>query len=267
MPDRDARRRLKEVLARPAATRPAPGLTTLIYHRVGGGTPDERDIAVDAFTAQMDVLVGHRVVDLDTGLDEIEAGDESPKVAITFDDGFADVAEVALPILVERRLPFTVYLATRYVGGAMHWEGSTARGGPAPALTWDQVGELQATGLVTIGNHTHAHVRPEELDEEQLDACSATIRERTGAVPRHFAYPWGIVVPRCEPAIRARFRTAATGQVGRHRAGDDPLRLRRVPVRGSDPLVFFRAKLTGRLGPERAYGAVVAAAKRGGARA
>jgi peptidoglycan/xylan/chitin deacetylase (PgdA/CDA1 family) len=258
---------LKDVLARPASRRPAAGLTTLIYHRVGGGTPDERDIDLASFTAQMDVLAEHRVVDLDTALDEIEDGDATPKVAITFDDGFADVAEVALPVLVERRLPFTVYLATRHVGGEMHWEGSTARGGPARALDWDQVGALVATGLATIGNHPHDHARPEVLDEAQLDLCSAVIRERVGTVPRHFAYPWGIVVPRCEPALRARFRSAATGLVGRHRPGDDPLRLRRVPVRGSDPLAFFQAKLTGRLLPERAYGAVVATAKRGGARA
>ena len=33
------RTRLKDVLARPASSRPADGLTVLIYHRVGGGTP------------------------------------------------------------------------------------------------------------------------------------------------------------------------------------------------------------------------------------
>jgi hypothetical protein len=34
-----------------------------------------------------------------------------------------------------------------------------------------------------------------------------------------------------------------------------------VPVRGTDPLPFFRAKLAGTLGPERAYERIVAAAK------
>ncbi|HEX7131046.1 MAG TPA: polysaccharide deacetylase family protein [Iamia sp.] len=266
MPDPGgSRTRLKEALARPASRRPGPGLTVLVYHRVGGGTPDERDITTAAFTAQVDELARHRVVDLDTALDELEAGDDSPKVAITFDDGFADVADPVLPILVERALPFTLYLATAYVGGEMHWEGSTATG-PGPALSWDQVGALVDSGLATIGNHTHDHARPEQLDEAQLDRCSAVIRDRTGSVPLHFAYPWGIVVPRCEPALRARFRSAATGSVGRHCAGDDPLQMRRVPVRGSDPIEFFRAKLTGRLLPERAYGVVVAGAKRLGAR-
>jgi hypothetical protein len=45
------------------------------------------------------------------------------------------------------------------------------------------------------------------------------------------------------------------------------MRLRRVPVRRTDPLEFFQAKLTGQLLPERAYGALVTTAKKAGARA
>src|SRR4051812_34069485 len=103
---------LKGLLAAPASRRPAKGLTVLVYHRVGGGTPDERDIATAAFEEQMDLLAAHDVVALDAALDALEAGDDAPRVALTFDDGFADVADPALPILVERELPFTLYLAT-----------------------------------------------------------------------------------------------------------------------------------------------------------
>jgi hypothetical protein len=69
-----------------------------------------------------------------------------------------------------------------------------------------------------------------------------------------------------EAELRARFRSAATGLVGDIRPGVDPMRLRRVPVRGSDPIEFFRAKVEGNLWQERAYGAAVGLAKRVGAR-
>ena len=42
----------------------------------------------------------------------------------------------------------------------MRWEGSTAREQGAPALTWDQLREMVDSGLCTVGNHTHTHVRP-----------------------------------------------------------------------------------------------------------
>lgn len=257
------RRAVKHALARAASQRPAPGLTVLIYHRVGGGTPDERDVPADAFRQQMDLLARHRVVALDTALDELAAGDDRPKIALTFDDGFADVHRHAWPVLAERGLPFTVYLASGYVGGELHWEGSTAAV-PGPALSWDQLAELVGSGLCTVGNHTHRHPRPEDVVEEDLDACTDAIESHLGLTPRHFAYPWGTAVTRLEPALRSRFRSAATGEVGRNRSDDDFHRLRRVPVRGSDPLGFVAAKLTGRLVPEHAYGLAVAAGKRAG---
>ena len=239
----------------------AAGATLLIYHRIAGGTRDERDVGLDAFERQLDVLSTRRVTTLDTALDELAAGDASPKVVLTFDDGFADVHRTAWPLLEERRLPFTLYLATAYVGGRMHWDGSTASA-PGPALTWAQLRDLQASGLCTIGNHTHAHVRPERLTTTELDRCTAAVEDHLGVTPTHFAYPWGVRVAALEPELRARFRSAATGELGRNLPGCDPLRLRRVPVRQTDPIDFFAAKLTGRLVPERAYAAIVGTAKR-----
>jgi peptidoglycan/xylan/chitin deacetylase (PgdA/CDA1 family) len=242
------------------------GLTSLIYHRVGGRTADERDVDTDTFRAQMRVLARHRVVDLEAGLRGLDAGSDAPKVVITFDDGFADVAAAALPILVEHGLPFTLYLSTGYVGGLMHWDGSTATAA-GPALTWDQLETVMATGLCTIGNHTHTHVRPDRLGTDELDQCTKEIEARLGVVPHHFAYPWGVPVPHMEQARRDGFRSAATGDLGRNHPGDDQMRLRRIPVRGSDPLPFFEAKLSGSLLPERAYDAVVRTAKAVGLRA
>ncbi|HEY9378605.1 MAG TPA: polysaccharide deacetylase family protein [Jiangellaceae bacterium] len=257
---------LKRALARYRSRRTAPGVTILTYHRVGGGTADERDLDPAVFAAQADVLASANVVSLDDATGRLEAGDRAPYVVLTFDDGFADIYHSAWPLLRERRLPFTLFLTTAYVGGRMRWEGSTARA-DGPALSWQQIDEFVASGLCTIGNHTHSHARPERLTSEELDVCNAVIESQLGMRPRHFAYPWGISVPHLEGELRRRFRTAATGMVGRNLPGLDPMRLRRVPVRRTDPLEFFEAKLTGSLVPERTYGVLVATAKRAGARA
>jgi peptidoglycan/xylan/chitin deacetylase (PgdA/CDA1 family) len=244
----------------------AAGVTALIYHRVGGGSRDERDISAAAFEAQLDQLARHHVVAIDEALDGLGRGDVSPKVVLTFDDGFGDLYDNGFPLLRERGLPFTLYLTTGYLGGVMHWEGSTAHDADALALRWDQVEEMAASGLATIGNHTHGHVRPEQLNVEELDTCSEQITSRLGVVPAHFAYTWGVPVPGMEASLRERFRSAATGKLGRNLPGTDLMRLHRVPVRGSDPPGFFAAKLAGHLLPERVYAGIVAAAKRVGAR-
>jgi hypothetical protein len=241
----------------------ASGATILIHHRVGGGTSDELDLPVAALEAQLDHLVDerHEVVSLDAALDRLAAGDPSPTVVLTFDDGFRDVHSHAWGLLRERGLPFTIYLAAGLVGGEMRWEGSTAASQGAPALTWDQLEEMHASGLCTVANHTWDHAGPDVVDEDQLDRCSDLVEHRLGERPRHFAWTWGVEVDHLRDAVAARFRSAATGRLGRNEPGGDAHALRRVPVRATDPLPFYRAKLRGGLLPERAYAALVAAAK------
>ncbi|MFO7961215.1 MAG: polysaccharide deacetylase family protein [Nitriliruptoraceae bacterium] len=265
------RRGVKGVLAAPAQLRSgraessATGTSVLIYHRVGGGTPDERDLETEQFEAQLEELQRCRVVSLDAALDELDRGDDSPKVVLTFDDGFAEVYTTAWPLLRDAGLPFTLYVTTAYLDGVMHWPGSTSQH-PGPALTWQQLEELAASPLVTIGNHTHTHARPEALTAEELDTCSELLEQRLGSSPEHYCFTWGVPVPQARPLLAARFRSVATGLVGRNRPSTDRLGLHRIPVRGTDPLPFFRAKLAGGLGPERAYERIVQTAKRVGAR-
>jgi hypothetical protein len=256
------RRGLKHVLARLPDSRHLDGTRVLIYHRVGGGSPDERDLTAAAFTSQLDSLTPGTVRHLDAAVDDLA----SDSLVLTFDDGFADVYTHAWPQLRERQLPFTVYVATAFVGGQMHWDGSTAKAA-GPGLTWDQLAEMVDSGLCTVGNHTHHHARPEQTTADELDLCSDAIEQHLGIRPRHFAYTWGITHPAVAALVRTRFRSAALGQVGVNGPGHDPLALLRIPVRQSDPLPFFRAKLQGSLLAERAYAGVVSGAKRAGARA
>lgn len=241
------------------------GATMLIYHRVGGGTGDELDLPIADFEAQLDALVhsGHEVLALDAALDRLDSGDDRPSVVLTFDDGFADVHECAFPLLAERELPFTLYLAAGLVDGRMAWEGSTSSSQGAPALTWDEVLTMHGSGLCTVANHTFTHAGPADVDVGELDRCSHALAAHLGQPPRHFAWTWGVPVPSLLPAVRERFRSAATGILGRNLPGGDLHALRRVPVRATDPLLFFEAKLAGNLWPERVYARMASTAKRG----
>lgn len=256
-----ARSAIKGLLARIPSDEQPRGATLLIYHRVGGGTGDELDVSTPTFATQLDILSGHDVIPLDAALDRVEARDPRPSVVLTFDDGFEDVHTNAWPLLRERRMPFTIYLASAYTGRTMVWEGSTAEGTPGRGLTWAQLDEMHASGLLTIGNHTHRHVRPEQLTHAELDECSDAVERHLGVRPGHFAYPWGVALPDMDPALATRFRSAATGAAGRVDPSTNLMRLPRVPVRRTDPMPFFAAKLTGALGPERAYARLVHAAK------
>jgi len=220
------------------------------------------DVDATTFERQLDMLGAHDVVSLDTALDRLDRSDTRPCVVLTFDDGFADVYEHAWPRLRDRGLPFTVYVAGGLIGARMRWEGSAGSSQGAPALTWDQLAEMHGSGLCTIGNHTFSHALPHDLDAAELDRCSETVEAHLGVRPRHFAWTWGEVVDAARPLVAPRFRSAVSGNVGRNQPDQDRLALNRIPVRRTDPLAFFRAKLDGDLLAERAYARVVAVAKR-----
>ena len=90
----------------------------LIYHRVGRRTAVDVDLPLELFADQIAELRATRsVVSLTDGLARLAdpSTAREPTVAITFDDGTADFADLALGVLVEHRVPATLYVATEFV--------------------------------------------------------------------------------------------------------------------------------------------------------
>jgi peptidoglycan/xylan/chitin deacetylase (PgdA/CDA1 family) len=238
---------------------PAPaGVAVLIYHRVGGGTSSAVDLDPASFEEQLAHLAAHhRVLTLDDALaqlaapaargprDEDGTNDERSAVVLTCDDGTADFCDVVVPALVRHGLPMTLYAATRFVD-----EGAEFPWG-APPASWTGLRDAVATGLVTVGSHTHSHVLLDRLDPtavaDELDRSVELIGEQLGAAPAHFAYPKAVPgSPAAEVAVRRRFRSAALagGRVNRSGA-TDAHRLWRTPVQRSDAAGEFAAKAGG----------------------
>jgi peptidoglycan/xylan/chitin deacetylase (PgdA/CDA1 family) len=234
---------------------PTPGVVVLIYHRVGGGSGTEVDLPPEAFDEQMAWLAATgRVVSLDDALAQLAAGDdravdgEAPDegpIVVTFDDGTADLAEVATPILVRHGVPAIVYLATKFVDEGLDFPDDGA------PLSWAAVRDMAATGLVTFGSHTHAHLLLDRLPPaeavDELDRSKVLIEHHVGAPAHHFAYPKAVAASaEVEPLVRARYRSAALGgnRPNPYR-GTDVHWLSRTAVQVSDGAAFFVRKARG----------------------
>jgi peptidoglycan/xylan/chitin deacetylase (PgdA/CDA1 family) len=239
--------------------RPKPrGVVILIYHRVGGGAPSEIDLPAAEFERQMAWLAeSGRVISLDDAVDVLDAPEASDPadlslvpalnpVVVTFDDGTADLADVALPILVRYEVPAILYLATRYVDDQLAWPA-----GGVP-LSWAAAQEMVASGLITVGSHTHSHalldrLSPEDAAEE-LDRSRQLIEDKLGVAADHFAYPKAVAPtsPEIEALVRDRFRSAALAGNRPNTYGYTDLhRLSRTPIQVSDTPRFFRRKAVG----------------------
>ena len=222
------------------------GVVVLIYHRVGGGSDSVVDLPVEQFRAQVAHLATHhRVLSLDDATAALAAGTPTDGVVITFDDGTADVVDVAAPILADAGLPSALYLVTSAPdAGVLPWD--------APAASWAALADATAGGLLTVGSHTHRHrllhrtTAAEAADE--LDRSVEAIAHHLGAPPAHFAYPKAVPGSRAATAaVAARFRSAAVAGHGVNRSARQLQRLRRVPISRGDDIATFAVKAAGGL--------------------
>ncbi|MEL1264744.1 poly-beta-1,6-N-acetyl-D-glucosamine N-deacetylase PgaB [Pseudoxanthomonas putridarboris] len=141
-------------------------LLVLSYHDIRDdvarkGDPDAYAVGTQNFTAQLDWLSGqgYRPVSL-SDVEAVARGERRlPKKAVllTFDDGLRSVYTHAFPLLRAYGYPALVAVVTDWVELA---PGRQVDYGPRPFtrddfLTWDQLREMTASGLVEIASHSH----------------------------------------------------------------------------------------------------------------
>jgi peptidoglycan/xylan/chitin deacetylase (PgdA/CDA1 family) len=257
---RTARIAVKGVAAGADVLRPRPtGLVVLIYHRVGARTPVEVDLPRSLFEAQIAWLAANvSVVSLDAGVAWLSGADPSPhlgdvRVAVTFDDGTADFADQAVPVLVAHGVPATLYVATQFL------ETQTRFPHDGVPLTWAALRDTLDSGVVTVGSHTHSHALLDRLPAgavpAELDRSIGLIEEHLGVAPGHFAYPKGVPgSPAADAAVRERFSSASLGGGRANRRGStDVFRLARTAVQVSDGMNWFARKARGGLSLESTF--------------
>ncbi len=102
-----------------------PRLSVLIFHRVHAVEDPlfSREITAERFDQMMALVSrGFRVLDLERAARDLAAGRlPSRAIAITFDDGYADNHDIALPILKKHGLPATFFVATGFLDGGRMW--------------------------------------------------------------------------------------------------------------------------------------------------
>jgi peptidoglycan/xylan/chitin deacetylase (PgdA/CDA1 family) len=175
-------------------------------------------------------------------------GAEIPRrpVVITFDDGFRDCVEYAVPILRARGFTATFYLVTGLMGRTSRWMLGTS-GVEFPLIDWATARQLEAEGF-RCEAHTVSHPA---LADRTIPECRAelaearrVLEERLEREVRHLAYPFGSWNQRVRDlAEEAGYRSACTTQKRLAGRGDDRLLLPRVPVYGGDTLVDFVCRL------------------------
>jgi peptidoglycan/xylan/chitin deacetylase (PgdA/CDA1 family) len=219
------------------AARQSEPVRVLFYHRVADEHPNSWTMSTAAFARQIHWL-RHRF-DLVT-LNEAQARIASrrnrwPTASITFDDGYADNLQFALPLLLRHRIPFTYFVSTNQVLRGESFAHDVDAGRPLRPNTLLQLRELAAAG-VEIGAHTrgHVHLGPQLSHERMVDEIVGSKNELEAALERevtYFAFPFGQLTDLSATAFQIAYEAGYLGVCsaygGYNFPGDDSYHLRR----------------------------------------
>ncbi|MFJ9039981.1 polysaccharide deacetylase family protein [Streptomyces sp. NPDC102406] len=177
-----------------------------MYHSVDDCRDDPYNLTVtpDRLRQQLRWLRarGLRGVSVAELLDARSRGTDRGLVALTFDDGYRDFVENALPLLRQFGCSATVFVLPGRLGGENGWD---AEGPRKPLLSARGIKAVADSGM-EIGSHGLMHVDLTRVDEEQLRAeirhSKVRTEEITGREVHGFCYPYGLIDARTVDAVR-----------------------------------------------------------------
>lgn len=220
----------------------------LMYHHVGSLPPDadalRRDLTVSAQDFESEVAWlsqrGYSSVSLAEVYQKTQGTGSLPvqPVVFTFDDGYADVFQVAVPILLKYHMRGSFAVVPGFLGQPDY-------------ATWDMVEEAHKAGMEIV-SHTENHFDGSSAKfgakyiQENLEQSLRELETHLGSIPRILVYPYGHYTPEyIKVAQQVGFVMALTTHYGRHVDIHNLMLTPRVRVHGMETMEKFEESITG----------------------
>jgi peptidoglycan/xylan/chitin deacetylase (PgdA/CDA1 family) len=169
----------------------------LTYHNFDPSIPGSITMSTAKFEAQLKWLKdnGYTVIPLEEVVSYLQGKKDSlpeKSVVITADDGKESVYKYMYPLVKKYNVPVTLFIYPSAISNASY------------AMTWDQLRELQKTGLFDIQSHTYWHPdfkrekekqsaeEYEKFVQTQLIKSKKVLEEKMGKPITTLAWPYGI---------------------------------------------------------------------------
>lgn len=232
-----------------------------MYHQIGVPAPKGspyRSLIVHPsdFRRQMTWLrrFGYRGLSMRDLMPYVKGERRGKVVGITFDDGYRNVYQHALPVLHEQDFTATNYFVARQIDGGNVWDYEKGIA-HSDLMSADEMRSWAAASM-EVGSHTLDHpylpkLSP-ELADYQIKQSKRELEEVVGAEVTAFCYPYGGETPALRAMVQnAGYLNATTTQGGLANSSDDIYGLPRVTVARSTNIIRFLQKCMTKLEEKR----------------
>ncbi len=172
----------------------------IMYHDITAVKQVDWDVTPEELALHFQAIqdAGMTPISMDRLVDHLRTGASLPEkpVLLTFDDNYLGQYQYAFPLLRQYNYPAVWSVHTGYVGKL---EGK-------PKATWDQLREMQQSGLITIASHTVNHLNLSDLDDDKITKelvdSKQTLERELGIPIQYFTYPEGSYSDRVKEKVK-----------------------------------------------------------------
>ncbi len=172
----------------------------IMYHDITATKDVDWDVTPEELEKHFQALQegGYTPITMDRMVNHLRTGSQLPEkpVLLTFDDNYVGQYKYAFPLLKKYNYPAVWSVHTRFVG----------TGGQKPKATWEQLREMQKSGLVTVASHTVNHLNLKDLSEKEIEKevteSKKVLEQELGISIDYFTYPEGDFTDRARDKIK-----------------------------------------------------------------
>ncbi|TVY10489.1 polysaccharide deacetylase family protein [Paenibacillus cremeus] len=213
-------------------------IPVLNYHSITVDPGNIATITPEKFEAQMDALAeeGYTTLTLQQFFNILEGKEPSPDkpVLLTFDDGYADNYQYALPVLQKHQFHATLFVSPGMVDDGYY-------------LSWEQIKEMHEAGWdIQPHGMTHPHLPKLSAEEQAYEIVEARrlIERHLGTKADVYCYPYGEYNQSTLTILKEYgFRYAFTIDQGKTTPDQHPYKLKRIFVNGEESMSKWKSKL------------------------
>ena len=227
-------------------------IAIVVFHRVANDRDNAWTTSISTFTNSIRWLSDNfQLISLEDVQRRIRSGkNHRASVSITFDDGYADNFDHAIPLLIREGIPCTYFVTAGPVIDGVPFEHDLATGTRLAPNTIEQLRSLERS-CVEIGAHTRTHVDLGPIHNQarlrdEIVGARADLEQRVGERIRYFAFPFGrhtnLSVEAIKLAREAGYEAVCSAYGGYNLPGRDPFHLQRRCLDG--PLLRIKNWVT-----------------------
>jgi len=226
--------RIKRTLA---ARRRTP-IIVLFYHRIADDRATEWTMPNRTFLEQVSWLRRNfELISMEEVQQRLRSGvNTRPALHITFDDGYADNCQTAIPWLVKERIPCTYFVTTQNLFEHRPFDHDLEAGVNLTPNSLDEIRSMAAAGI-EIGAHTYCHADLGKLTDpaalgREIVTARQELQAALGRGIRYFSFPFGqhanLSCRAFDLAARSGYECVCSAYGGYNFPGDDAFHVHRI---------------------------------------